>query len=124
MSCYSVLQYVAVRRRVLRCVAVGVVCCSGCSVLQCVAVCCSVLQRVAVIAVWCSMLQCVAVCCRVSQLEFSEASSCNERALLSESSELLKCVIVCGSALQCVAAWCVVLQYAAVCCSVLQCAFV
>ena len=32
----------------------------SCSVLQCVAVCCSVLQRG---AAWCSMLQYVAVCC-------------------------------------------------------------
>jgi len=57
--------------RVLQCVAVC------CSVLQCVvatfhgketnesvAVCCSVLQCV---AVCCSVLQCVAVCCRVLQ---------------------------------------------------------
>jgi len=34
------------------------------SVLQCVAVCCSVLQCV---AVCCSVLQCVAVCCSVLQ---------------------------------------------------------
>jgi len=39
---------------VLQCVAA---CCSGCSVLQCVAVCCSVLQCV---AVCCSVLQCIA----------------------------------------------------------------
>jgi len=41
-------------------------------VLQCVAVCCSVLQRVAVrcsngYTVCCSVLQCVAVCCSVLQ---------------------------------------------------------
>jgi len=34
------------------------------SMLQCVAVCCSVLQCV---AVYCSVLQCVAVCCNVFQ---------------------------------------------------------
>jgi len=34
------------------------------SVLQCVAVCCSVVHCG---AVWCSMLQCVAVCCSVTQ---------------------------------------------------------
>jgi len=45
----SVLQFVAV------CCSVYAVCCS---VLQCVAVCCSVLQCV---AVCCSVLQCVAV---------------------------------------------------------------
>jgi len=44
------------------------------SMLQCVAVCCSVLQCVAVycsvlqyVAMCCSVLQCVAVCCSVSQ---------------------------------------------------------
>ena len=50
----SVLQCVAVCCSLLQCVAV----CS--SALQCVAVCCSVLQCV---AVRCSALQCVAVCC-------------------------------------------------------------
>jgi len=76
--------------QILRCVAVC--CCTqnidsleaqaGCSVLQCVAVCCGVLQCVAVccsmvavcccVAVWlhfvavcCGVLQCVAVCCVV-----------------------------------------------------------
>ena len=54
---------------VLQCIAVS---CSvhvfdisiGRRVGTCVAVCCSVLQCV---AVCCSMLQCVVVCCRVSQ---------------------------------------------------------
>ena len=57
----SVLQWVAV-------------CCSVCAVcLQCVAVCCSVMQCVTAccsvsqcVAVCCSVLQCVAVCCSVS----------------------------------------------------------
>jgi len=35
--------------------------------LQCVAVCCRVLQCVAVLAVCCRELQCVAGCCRVLQ---------------------------------------------------------
>jgi len=73
---------------VLQCVAV---CCSVCSVLQCVAVCCSVLQCA---AVCCSVLQCVAVYCSV-----------------------LQCVAMCCSMLQCGAARCNVLQCAAVCCS-------
>ena len=46
-----------------------------CSVLQCVAVCCSVLlesvqgdlRRIQCVAVCCSVLQCVAVCCSVLQ---------------------------------------------------------
>ena len=64
-------------------------------VLQCVAVCCSVLLCA---AVCCSVLQCVAVCCCV-----------------------LLCVAVCCSALLCVAGCCCVLQCVAVCCNVLQC---
>jgi len=35
-----------------------------CNVVQCIALCCTVLQFG---AVWCSMLQCVAMCCTVSQ---------------------------------------------------------
>jgi len=86
-------------------------------VLQCVAVCCSVLQCVAVSVgtlitpqnashqtshvrcvcvcdvLWC-VLQCIAVCCRVQG------------------------VTVCCSVLQCVAVCCSVLQCVAVCCSV------
>ena len=91
--------------------------------LQCVAVCCSVLQCVVkspntqnewpMSFAWyleevyeqppvrtqrCSVLQCVAVCCRV-----------------------LQCVAVCCSVLQCVAVCCSALQSVAVCFSVLQC---
>ena len=62
--------------------------------LQCVAVCCSVLLCV---AVCCSVLQCVAVCCSV-----------------------LQCVAVCCSVLQCVAVCCSVLLRVAVCCIVLH----
>jgi len=109
-----------------------------CSVLQCIAVCMSVLQRVILlqaqetykqgnywhVAVCCSVLQCVAVCCSV-----------------------LRHVALCCNALQCVAVCylscgrrgvntskpfatpnifarslcCSVLQCVAVCCSVLQC---
>jgi len=58
MYLLSVLQCVAVCCSVLQCVAVE--CMYLLSVLQCVAVCCSVLQCV---AVCCSVLQCVAVCC-------------------------------------------------------------
>jgi len=77
--------------------------------LQCVAVCCSELQFV---AVWCKVLQCVAVCCSVfSHTNFRICCS----AIL-----LLYCgVEVCFSRLQCVAACCSVLQRVAVCCSVL-----
>ena len=54
--------------------------CEGCSVLQCVTVCCRVWQCV---AVCCSVLQCLAVCCSAWQ-----------------------CVAVRGSVLQCVAVCC------------------
>ena len=97
-----------------------------CSVLQCVAVTwimhtaahCNTLLHVAVtrdsfvshypcVAVCCSVLQCVAVCCSVLQCV---AVCCS----------VLQCVAVCCSVLQCVAVCCCVLQYVAVCCSVLQ----
>jgi len=81
--------------------------------LQYVAACCSVLQRIAVClqriaqprnrrlemcAVCCSVLQCVTVCYSV-----------------------LQCVTVWYSVLQCVAVCCSALQCVAVCCSALQC---
>jgi len=72
--------------------------------LQCVAVCCSVLQYA---AVCCSVLQCAAVCCSVLQCT---AVCCS----------VLQCAAVCCSVLQCAAVCCSVLQYVAVCCSVLQ----
>jgi len=85
------------------------------SVLQCVAVCCSVLQCVAdsvlqCVAVCCGVLRCVAVCCSVLS---SAADSCVAEGVL-------RCVAVCFSVLQCVAVCCSVLQCVAVCCSVLQ----
>jgi len=54
-------------------------------VLQCAAVCCSVLQRA---AVCCSVLQCAAVCCSV-----------------------LQCAAACCSVLQCAAVRCSALQF-------------
>jgi len=61
-----VLQCVAVWCTVLQC---GALCCSvvhcvavWCTVLQCGAVCCSVVHCV---AVWCTVVQCGAVCCSV-----------------------------------------------------------
>ena len=74
--------------------------------LQCVAVCCSVAQKVnselqitsTIWPIYTYLLQCVAVCCSV-----------------------LQCVAVCCSAMQCVAVCCSVMQCVAVCCSVLQC---
>jgi len=99
--CCSVLQCVAVCYRVLQCVTVCVaVCCSVlqyvavcCSMLQCVAVCYSVLQCVAVcVAVCCSMLQYVAVCCSVLQC-------------VAVHCRVLPCIAVYGSVLQCPPGW-------------------
>ena len=95
------------------------------SVLQCVAVCCSICgikQCPSCLAVWqwcilqcvavcCSVLQCVAVCCSV--LQCGAVWYCNTR--------LISRIAVCCSVLQCVAVCCSVLQCVAVCCSVLQC---
>ena len=65
-----------------------------CSVLQCIAVRCSVCSVLQRVAVEYSVLQCVAVCCSA-----------------------LQCVAVCCSVLQRVAACCSLLQCVAVCCS-------
>jgi len=62
------------------------------------------------------VLQCVAVCCSMLQLVavlFSEM-------VLSSSKCVLQCVVV-RNLMQCVAVCCSMLQYVAVCCSVLQC---
>jgi len=100
---------------------------------KCVAVCCSVLQRVAVCcsawqcqtpdashsclqtqqsAVSCSVLQCVAVCCSV--LQCMAVSDARRLTLLPANTAI-------SSELQCVAVCCSVMQCVAVCCSVLQC---
>ena len=99
-----------------------------CSVLRCVSVCssrvqrgalrCSVLQRVAACY---RLLQCVAACCSVSSLFLCAgllwcmcACLCHERDIVSVH-QLAYC-----SVLQCAAVYCTVLQSVTVCCSVLQ----
>jgi len=95
----------------------GAVCCSvlqrvavWCSALQRVAACCSVLQCV---AVCCSVLQCVAVCCGVLRC----FKMCAQTGLLSwhlwgrVCCSVLQCVAVCCSVLQCVAVSCSVQIY-------------
>jgi len=103
-------------------------------VLQCVAVCCSVLQCVAehtpstnywaqplyvCRSVCCSVLQCVAVCCRTHSIDKLLSA-----ALLCVSQYVLQCVAVCCSVcynvLQCAAGCCRVLQCVAVYCILLQ----
>jgi len=68
-----------------------------CSVLQCVAVCCSVKANYSFLHAYViSVLQCVAVCCSVLQCEgrlFFLTCVCHQ------------CVAVCCSVLQCVAVW-------------------
>ena len=96
--CCSVLQCV------LQSVAVSIHTYKRC-VLQCVALCYSLLQCA---SVYCFVLQRVVVCCSILQ---SNAVCCS----------VLQCVAVCCSVLQCTAVCCSVLQCVAVCCSVLQC---
>jgi len=106
-----------------------------CSVLQCVAVCCSQNRADGILPPWielacCNVLQCVAVCCSVLHPEQSRWNC----ATLNRAS-VLQCVAVCcsvlqsepsrwncatlnrASVLQYVAMFCSVLQYVAVCCS-------
>jgi len=68
--------------------------------LQCVAVCCSVLQCVECAAVCCSVLQCAAVCCNI--LKFYLKDTIIERhtsayVYVSTSQSVLQCVAVCCS---------------------------
>jgi len=78
--------------------------------LQCVAVCCSVVQCG---AVCCTVLQCVAVYCIALDDDTNEEDEVCCSAL--------HCGAVCCSVVQCVALCCSVLQCVAVCCSVLHC---
>jgi len=64
-----------------------------CSVLQCVAVCCSTCKNVPL-----HQMQCVAVCCSVLQCLAVPAITCH-----SIKCSVLQCVAVCCSVLQCVA---------------------
>jgi len=84
----------------------------GESMLQHIAACCpayySVLQSV---AVCCSVLPCVAVCCSVSR------SHDRRRQRVSQCCSMLQRVAACCSVLQCVEICCSVLQCVAVCCS-------
>jgi len=97
-----------------------------CSVLLCVAGCCSELHEsvstamfVMCAAVWCSVLQCVAVCCSVLQCVAVHCST-----LLAPPCPVLQCVAACCSVLQqsvSTAMSVYMLQCAEVCCSKLQC---
>jgi len=123
-SCCSVLQCVAVCCSVLRIPRSLLPLVSPLFVLQCVAACCSALQCV---AVRCRALPCVAVCCSVLQYvavcQGFPAHFCPWYLPCSCSMccSVLHCVAVCCSAIPCVAVRYSVLQCVAVCCSVLQC---
>jgi len=83
------------------------------SVLQCVALCCSVLCLMQYL----SVLQYVAVNCSLLCLMYVTSLS-----LSLSLSLVLQSVAICCSVLQCIAVYCSVLQCVAGCCSALQCA--
>ena len=106
--------------------------CSVYSVLQCVAVCCSIehlAYEVPGLYVYvgsdnCAfeweciyVLQCVAVFCGVF---VHLRGNLNVLQCVTVCCNVLQCVTVCHSVLQCVAVCCSVLQCVAVCCNVLQ----
>ena len=88
--------------------------------LQCVAVCCNVLQlchicdaaavyELLCIAVCCSVLRCVAVCCRMLQFcHMCDAEVVYELLCIAVCCVVLQCVALCCSVLTCVAEWFVV----------------
>jgi len=80
---------------------------ASCSVLQCVAVCCSMLQYVAV-------LPCVAVCCR-RLIDFALQSQHTATNCITLQRSALQCDTVCCNVLQCVAMCCSVLEHVAAC---------
>jgi len=115
-----------------------------CSVLQCVAVCCSVEEHDSCVtslsqcvAVCCRVLQCVVVCCRDilarNKTPFepflSRVLDCIKRVIFAFSTSknsfsrisVFRLQHSCRRDAQCVAVCCSVLQCVAVCCSVLQC---
>jgi len=96
-------------------------------VLQCVTVCCSVLQSVAVIkhGTAATVFQWLRLHKSIQQSEFVNGMYCSVLHYVAECvavcCSVLQRVAVCCSVLQCVAVCCSVLQRVAVCCSVLQC---
>jgi len=93
----------------------------GCRVSQCVVVCCSMLQSV---AVRCRVSQCVAK--SISRVVFTRAATdtgmcCSVLQCAAVCYSVLQCVAVCCSVLQCVAVRCSVMQCIAVCCNAMQC---
>ena len=104
-----VLQFVAVRCRVLQCVAV---CCR----VFLVCVCARLLLQHVFSVVCCSSLPCVAVCCSVLQCvaECFSVCVCSPPFATRLQRGVLQCVAVRGRVLQCVAECFSVLQYVVV----------
>ena len=113
---YEILKYVYTLHMYIACTLLytgdyfeNEVCCS---VLQCVAVCCSVLPATTTktrsVAVFCSVLQCVAVHCSVLQCVLTAPFFGATPKL--EYCSVLQDVAVCCSVLQCIAVYCSVLQ--------------
>ena len=98
---------------------------------QCISVCCSVLQCVAVqfVAVCCSaprsqdisVLQCVVVCCSVLQCLAKSKYQCVAVQCVAVCCSAVCCSVLHGSVSQCVAVQCISVCCSAVCRSVLQC---
>jgi len=121
-----VLQYVTVFCSVLQCIAA---CCTlalewcrflCCCVLQSVVVCCTAVHCV---AACCYMLQLVAACCNVVQIISSHDTLANKHptgARLRNSNQQ-RLVRVSCSVLQYGVMCCSMLQSVAMCCNVLQC---
>jgi len=82
-------------------------------VLQCVAVCCSVLREP-----FCALpiFSCILICSSTIPFAHTYVNGC-----VAVCSSVLQCVAVCCSVLQCVAVCCSVLLCVPVCCSVLKC---
>ena len=115
---YSQLDYKQYRMYVLQCDAVCF------TVLQCVVVCrasCVSKPGLHIVQNFGSVLYCVAVCCSVLQCV---AVCCSVLQCVAVCCSVLRCVAMCFSVvLPCVVCTvcCSVIQYVAVCCSVLQC---
>jgi len=90
------------------------------SVLQCITVCCSILQghtradQLQCVAVWYSVLQCITVCCSILQV-LCVAVYCKD-TLTQINCSVLQCGTVCCSVLQCGTVYCSALQCVAVYC--------
>jgi len=74
-----------------------------------------------VVAVCCSVLQCVAVCCSNFDFPFNIIAYMDPHIPFTRPCGVLHCVAVCSCTLQCIAVYCSALLYVAVRSSELQC---